>query len=359
MPNFDWRGLLVSLASGGTVPPQTIQRWKDWLSQMELSGNIASLSPIALESLIKAGIDPREDPALQRRHLQEYLQTQTEQRAAEEEAKRQQGLVEEQMQRSTSRPAFPTTTPQEGYRWVYSPQLNDYVQEPIPYQAPAQAEPEPRQALDYQAWLNYRNRGGNLSLEEWVAQGYPSPPSKEISPYEQAGLGYQQEQLDEQIRQFNLQQDFMKQQLAAESQRQSQMIDWYREQEQIQQEAQRQTQLANLRANPESWLEYASLAGETPVVQPWMVPLSPPGMPLSPGQGLPGWTTQGESLQSLPELKTPSAQYIARIPPSARAQYGGYEQARTGARPEDVNWLLSSTVAPPGGGGGGRLRWLR
>lgn len=240
--------------------------------------------------------------------------------------------------------------------------------------------------VNMQAWLNYRSNGGTLGYEDWKTQGYPSFPGSEgtqrdyaaelqlerdrlaqqqrqfeategINPYEQAMLDYQQKQFAEQQRQFDLQQQYLQQQLQQQAQQQQQMLDWYREQQQAELEAERQQQLANLRANPASWLEYASLAGETPAVQPWMVPLSPKDYNLQAGQELPGWNPEGESLSGLPELKTPSAQYVARIAPSARAQYGGYEQARTGATPEDVSWLLGSKVAPPGGNSG--LKWIR
>lgn len=140
---------------------------------------------------------------------------------------------------------------------------------------------------------------------------------------------------------------------------QEEMINWYREQQAAELESQKQARLAQLRANPASWLEYASLAGEQPAVQPWMVPLSPQDYDMQAGQPLPGWTPQSESktLKNLPELTKPSAQYAARIPPSSRQQYYGYEQARTGARPEDVEWRMWSQ-APPGSAGGG-LRYVR
>lgn len=174
---------------------------------------------------------------------------------------------------------------------------------------------------------------------------------------------------------------------------------WEREQAKLEAEAKRQEQLANLRANPASWLEYASLAGETPVVQPWMLPLmqndysyDQSGMSLNntrgislPGQiqsgtgeqggfsfgdpelnnpvpmpqmgmpsggvpkvgdALPGWTKDGKNLNGLKDLINPSTQYLARLNPSMRGQYYGYERANTGASIEDTQQRLWN-MAPP------------
>lgn len=171
-------------------------------------------------------------------------------------------------------------------------------------------------------------------------------------------------------------------QMSLSERMQGQMVDWYREQQKAQLEEQRQQRLAELRANPASWLEYASLAGETPAVQPWMQPLAPESYNtlkgagivnvsqlanVSPeqvgkqafesGKALPGWKTQegGESLGSLPALKNPSAQFWSRMTPSSREQYYGYEKARTGARPEDIDWRMWS-AAPPSGANTGLRR---
>jgi hypothetical protein len=85
-----------------------------------------------------------------------------------------------------------------------------------------------------------------------------------------------------------------------------------------------------------------------------MVPLSPDeygwkGSQV--GDKLPGWdaSVNDTSLQGkLPDLLSPSAQYMSRIAPSARAQYMGYEQATTGATPADTQWKLWSRSAPSG-----------
>ena len=130
-----------------------------------------------------------------------------------------------------------------------------------------------------------------------------------------------------------------------------QSLDWSRQQFGMQQEAQKAQQLANLRANPASWLEAASMAGQTPVVQPWMVPLGQAGQGLRVGEPIPGYNPQGASM-NLPQLMSPSAQYMSRIAPSAQAQYAGYQQAATGATPQDTNWQLWNRSAPSGQYGG-------
>ena len=176
-----------------------------------------------------------------------------------------------------------------------------------------------------------------------------------VNPYEQAEIDYRNASL------------------AGEKERQGEMINWYKQEQQANLDSQRQERLATLRANPASWLEYASLAGETPAVQPWMQPLAPENYNTLKGAGiinasqlgnvspeqmgrnafetgkeLPGWNPEGESLGGLPQLKTPSAQYMARMTPSAQEQFYGYEKARTGARPEDTKWRMWNSAPPSG-----------
>jgi len=150
-------------------------------------------------------------------------------------------------------------------------------------------------------------------------------------------------------------------QLQAKASEQQRQFDWEKQQQQIQLAAEaqqqqeqlaaaKQQQLASLAANPASWLEYATLSGTPPVVQPWMLPLGYEDYGFQLGQAIPGWG------QELPELKTPSAQYLARLTPSQLQQYYAYIRARTGMTPEDVQAKLWGTTAPGGGYGG--LRWL-
>jgi len=119
----------------------------------------------------------------------------------------------------------------------------------------------------------------------------------------------------------------------------------------------RQRYGAELAAQPKSWLEYAAFTGETPAVQPWMQPLMPQQyQQLGAGQAIPGY--QGTAgMTGMPTLTTPSRQYQARMGPTAMGQYQGYQQAQTGARPEETEWRLWSG-APPSGAGS-RLQYTR
>ncbi len=203
----------------------------------------------------------------------------------------------------------------EGYRIDYDENLGGY-----------RVDPDPRyQALKTPYGVSPYGEGGqwNPYTGEWEAPaGYMS--------------AYQQKQLDLQMQQMENERGWQQQQTRAEEQR----------------------QLASLRASPASWLEYASFAGTTPSVQPWMLPLmSQQYKGTQAGAALPGWQTGGQTLAGLPQLTQPSRQYQARMGPTALAQYGGYEQARTGITPEEMQFRLGSQ-APPGGRFGG-LSWLR
>ena len=109
-------------------------------------------------------------------------------------------------------------------------------------------------------------------------------------------------------------------------------------------QAEKEQRLASLAAQPKSWLEYASLSGQAPVVQPWMQPLMPSDYAV--GSTIPGWSAS--NMGQMPGLTTPSTQYTARMGPTAQQQYMGYQQARTGATPEETQFRLWS-MAPPSG----------
>jgi len=147
------------------------------------------------------------------------------------------------------------------------------------------------------------------------------------------------------------QQETLKQQRQSASAEQAynqDYLNYLQQTQEAQAAAQKEAQLASLRANPASWLEYASLAGETPVVQPWMLPLSPQDYGWTAGQtGLPGYSPTGKDM-NLMELTKPSSQLWSRMAPSARGQYTGYETARTGQTAEDVNWRQWQGAAPSG-----------
>uniref|UniRef100_A0A6M3ITT4 Uncharacterized protein n=1 Tax=viral metagenome TaxID=1070528 RepID=A0A6M3ITT4_9ZZZZ len=150
---------------------------------------------------------------------------------------------------------------------------------------------------------------------------------------------YRQQQLSWQEQQFQQEQAFEQQQFA-----------WMQQQATAQQTQQQQNYLANLQANPASWLEYAGAAGTTPAIQPWMIPLM--GQEYAgtvAGAPLPGWEGQSMNMSQLPELTDPSRQYQARMGPTAFQQYAGYQQAATGIPPTELEYRLWSQ-APPGGG---------
>ncbi|GAI07362.1 unnamed protein product, partial [marine sediment metagenome] len=193
-------------------------------------------------------------------------------------------------------------------------------------------------------------------------QGYPYP--REISPaITETGLTpSQQAQIDIRQQEFEAEQAWRESQVEAEQRWRQQQLGWEQErfgaqQQQWQQQLQYQEQarLAQLAAQPQSWLQYAALAGTTPQIQPWMLPLMSQQYPeLQAGGAIPGWMgTQetGQPMTTLPELLRPSAQYWGRMGPQAQQQYLGYRQARTGAIPEQAQWMQQG-YAPPGGGRG-------
>jgi len=53
-------------------------------------------------------------------------------------------------------------------------------------------------------------------------------------------------------------------------------------------------------------------------------------------------------MTGMPGLLRPSAQYQARLGPTALQQYYGYQQAQQGARPEETQFRRWNE-APPGG----------
>jgi hypothetical protein len=165
---------------------------------------------------------------------------------------------------------------------------------------------------------------------DWEKYKYSNPQAETVSPYQQQQLQYQQQQAQQTLA-------YQQQQLAAEQAWRQQQL-----------EADKQQRLATLAAQPKSWLEYASLAGQAPAVQPWMLPLMPQDYQQTQSVGNPiaGWTP--ENMKGMPDLINPSAQYMARMGPTAQQQYYGYQQADQGATPEETQWRLWSQ-APPGG----------
>lgn len=155
--------------------------------------------------------------------------------------------------------------------------------------------------------------------------------------------------------------DWQREQAAQEQRLNEQYLAWQRQQAEFEQQESRRQYLAQLAARPVSWLEYAAYAGEPPAIQPWMQPLMPQQyQQLGAGEIIPGYGTQGAAGRGpggipqtpgygwLPELTRPSRQYQARMGPTAQQQLYGYEQARTGARPEETQFRLWSQAPPSG-----------
>ena len=140
------------------------------------------------------------------------------------------------------------------------------------------------------------------------------------------------------------------QQLQAGQQQFQESLAFQQSQVQASQAEQERQYASQLAANPMSWLQYASYTGQPAVVQPWMIPLGAQGaeQQLQVGQPLPGGQPGAEGFSGLPQLRTPSAQLQSRWGPTAQAQYLGYRQARTGARPEETRFRLGSQRAPTG-----------
>lgn len=180
-----------------------------------------------------------------------------------------------------------------------------------------------------------------------------------------AEFGLTQQQVQQSMKQWQMEYEqsqgqyeqnlgWQKEQAAQQQAQQAAELAWQKEQWGQQLAQQQKAYLAQLAANPVSWLEYSSAAGQQAAVQPWMVPLGEQ-YGLTAGQRIPGYGAT--SMKGMPELLNPSAQYWARMGPTAQAQYAGYERARTGAMPEESAWRIAS-MAPPGGGYS-NLAWMR
>jgi hypothetical protein len=128
-----------------------------------------------------------------------------------------------------------------------------------------------------------------------------------------------------------------------------------------------QNYLAQLAANPVNWLQYNAAAQQPTVAQPWMQTLggatagsviagqqwtqpnlsgSPANAPYSSSTA--GQPTGATNYSNLPQLTQPSAQTYNLMPTSSQQQYQGYEQARTGLTPEDIQKQLWMRSAPTG-----------
>ncbi len=205
-----------------------------------------------------------------------------------------------------SSPSSAGTWEEAGYLWYF-----DNKGEPVPFaKAPSATgmTATEQAAFDFKRWQS-----------GWTGPGYETPYQEQITPYQQQQLEYQRQQAAQDAA--------------------------YRQQ-QLEQE--QKNYLAQLAAQPKSWLEYAATANTPPVIQPWMLPLMPQeyaGLPQA-GEVIPGWTAQ--NMTGMPDLIPPSGQYMARMGPTAQQQYYGYMQADKAMTPEESRWRLWS-MAPPSG----------
>lgn len=207
---------------------------------------------------------------------------------------------------------IPVQDPDTGY---WSTQIDPKYQKQPPgtYKTYAEAEVAAPQGF----------RVVQLSDGYWGFERVP-----EISPYQQQDIALQQQQLDESRRQADAQRT------------------WLKEQEAGRLAAEKQQRLAQLGAQPISWLQYAAESQQPPVIQPWMLPLQERDYGWQVGQPIPGYTP--ENMTGMPTLTTPSRQYQARMGPTAEQKYLGYQQAQTGALPEETQWRLWSHAPPSG-----------
>jgi hypothetical protein len=209
-----------------------------------------------------------------------------------------------------------------------------------------------------QQLLVYRDTAGNIVNIEPLGAA-PESTSTAVTPY-------QQSQIDLQNNQLNLEYEQAKAQLAWEQQqygmsydlqnRQMQLDQWYQQQQlglqQANQEfdrwqAEQDLALENkkygaqLKANPVSWLESASFEGTTPLVQPFMLPLSNQEYGLQAGQAIPGWKPLENTGTSTSTSAAPGAYQIS-APPT-------YSSGGSGTSPVGINYSPVTTPVSSGG----------
>lgn len=242
---------------------------------------------------------------------------------------------------------FPTGEPTSGYRWEFDPTYG-WIEVPDP--TAWQREYTEREHLRESASERAKREQSQRELEatqEWrqwqIEQAQRETEQEEAWRQQQVTASREQQEADLEQQQRELE--------AMQEWRQ-----WQISQAEQAAQVQQQNYLAQLGAHPRSWLEYSAAAEQTPAIQPWMQPLmSGQYQGMQAGQAMPGWS--GTDMSNMPELLRPSRQYQARMTPSSREQHLGYEQARTGATPEDVQWRQWSS-APPSGRNAG-LRRIR
>lgn len=219
----------------------------------------------------------------------------------------------------------------------------------------------PTDPLTYEEALRLQQQLGPQFIVDY------DPTTGGYFPRHEPGPGGGGWPVQQQMQQQQLQQDWriFEQQMEM----QGRQLTWEREMFQQQMEAQRQQMLAQLQANPASWLQYAAAAGEEPAIQPWMLPLMPQQYQgLGAGEAIPGYAGAEEMMQGrqwspeteayeeaptemftgMPGLLNPSAQLLARMGPTAQAQYQGYQLAQQGA-PGAETQFRQWAARPPSG----------
>ena len=227
-------------------------------------------------------------------------------------------------------PPFPTEPPPPGYAWQYDPETNTnipaYTGEDEPYTMPPMpTEPAPSGYI----W-DYNPNTGQWELTPGELPGGVEP----ITPYQQEQLDLdnrvlelQQQgmQADQAYRQAQLEQQlqmFLKpyEQLTLAEQQQfgldKEKFEWQKSQWQQQFTQEQQRHLAELAAEPISWLQYSLEAKEPAVVQPWMQPLM-----FGQYQGMqPGEIIPGSTLPTAPTAPTAPTPPTAPTLPTAPTQ---------------------------------------
>lgn len=236
-------------------------------------------------------------------------------------------------------PPFPTEDPPKGYEWEFSEGAMRWIPVKARGATPTQekefglAESKEKRAEQQQMWER-----------TWMEQERQREASEQARQWE-----WQQKQ-------FEAEQEYQYQQMEQQRQWQEEQLQWKQQEAEMQQQEMERQERARLSASPISWLQYASYTGDTPAIQPWMMPLMQQQYPsLQTGQAIPGYTP--ESGSEMPTLTNPSAQLWARMGPTAQGQFLGYRQSRTGSRPEESMFRLGAG-APPGGRNTG-LSWTR
>lgn len=189
--------------------------------------------------------------------------------------------------------------------------------------------------------------------QRWISEGAEETRQFDIDAKrraEEAQWQTSESEADRQLREQEMkqQESWRESQMASQERRAAEALQWQKDQFAQQQQLAQQQRLAMMAQNPLQFMQYHAESGQTPAVQEWMKPLALNQGSLQTGQALPGWN-QNTGLQGAEQtLMTPSAQFQARMGPTALQQYYSMQQSRTGASPEEQQYRLWSGSAPGG-----------